>query len=225
MGLLDAITGFFSSSDKGDTGPHMVIDGRAMLGGRPDYRPSPRDMIALLYRLGRFAEQEKIRSLVVFDGEPLHKAGDGDQFQGVTVFYADSPAQRGVRMMEVAKSAARRAAVTLVCDDAGMEREAAAAGIATLRTGTLRKALEPAGPEYHHDRRDGGDGRRGRRGGGRQRRFGRDHRGGRPGGSAPGPAPAEAEASQPAETGGSPAEAGGASEAAVRRLVDLVDEE
>lgn len=186
MGLLEAITGLFSS-DLPTVMARMIVDGRALLGVRPEHRPGPRDMIGLLYRLGRFAEQEKIPSAVVFDGEPLHRAGDGDQFQGVTVYYAESAARRGARLLELARAAARRGPATLVCDDADVERQAAEAGIATLRTATLRKAMESAGGEggdsRHAAGRHGEAMRSGRESGGGARRGRRRRRGGGGGGS------------------------------------------
>ncbi len=241
MGLLETIAGLFSS-DSQTVSARMIVDGRALLGVRPEHRPGPRDMIALLYRLGRFAEQEKIPSAVVFDGEPLHRAGDGDQFQGVTVYYAESPARRGARLLELARAAARRGPATLVCDDVEIERQAAEAGITTLRSATLRKAIESGGAESGEGRpaggRRGGEAMRGERGGGGGRR-GRRRRGGgggggRSGGSAPQPADSTATRSEPPPAPASAAEStpqppaapesAPAQDASVRRWVDLVEE-
>ena len=61
MGLLDKISGWFSSGSSSESGPSFLVDGVALLSPRPGYRPSPRDMLGLLYRLGRFAEKEKVR--------------------------------------------------------------------------------------------------------------------------------------------------------------------
>lgn len=186
MGLLEAIAGLFSS-DTPAVSARLIVDGRALLGVHPEQRPGPREMIALLYRLGRFAEQEKIPSAVVFDGEPLHRAGDGDQFQGVTVYYAESPMRRSARLLELARAAARRGPTTLVCDDVEIGRQAAESGIATLRTATLRKAMESAGIEGSDSRHSGGrrrDARPGRAGNGGRR--GRRRRGGGGGGESGG---------------------------------------
>ncbi|MCX7818703.1 MAG: hypothetical protein N2652_05780 [Kiritimatiellae bacterium] len=236
MGLLEAIAGLFSS-DTPAVSARMIVDGRALLGVRPEQRPGPRDMIALLHRLGRFAEQEKIPSAVVFDGEPLHRAGDGDQFQGVTVYYAESPARRGARLLELARAAARRGPATLVCDDPEIERQAAEAGVVTLRVATLRKAMESSGEAGAEQRQPGGrrpDARPGREGGGGRR--GRRRRGG--GGGGGGPRVAET-APVPPETAGAAPTAAGSTEQprpatepatapekdeSVRRWVDLVEE-
>ena len=143
MGLLDKISGWFSSDPEAG-GPAFILDGVGVLNIRSG-RPSPRDMIGLLYRLGRFAEKEKVRVTVVYEGEALHKAADGDEFQGVTVYYADNASGRRERILEIAKQAARKGRVTVICGDAQMEKDAAAAGAQTLRAGTFRKAMEMGG--------------------------------------------------------------------------------
>ncbi len=220
MGLFDAIKGMFSS-DAAEPGYQMIVDGRAMLGGRADFRPTPRDMIALLYRLGRFMEQEKLRAAVVFEGEPLHKAGDGDQFQGVTVYYAEGASRRGARLLELGRASARKGAVTLVSDDPSVEAEAAAGGLGTLRASTLLRAIESAGGERQRPP-DHNGGRRGRREG----RRGRSRRGGGP----PPSGQLQSAAQTPSAGEGTgaappaPSSAAAGSDEAVRRMVDLVDE-
>lgn len=172
MGLLDTISGWFASDPEG-SGPVFLLDGSSLLNSRSGYRPSPRDMIGLLYRLGRFAEKEKIRVTVIFEGDPLHKAADGDEFQGVTVYYADSMADRRARLSTQIKQGARKGRLTVVCGDEATEREAAAAGAQTLRASTFRKAMEIGGegdgpPQDNRPRReDNRGGQRRRRGGGR----------------------------------------------------------
>ncbi len=215
MGLLDAIAGWFSSDS--EPGPQLIVDGRAMLGTRAGQRLAPREMIDLLYRVGRFAEQEKLRSAVVFDGEPLHKAGDGDQFHGVTVYYATRPEQRVERLIELACAAARKGTPTLVSDDPEVERRAAEAGIGMLRCATLRKAMEPSG-ESEPKRRSGGPRRGERRD--QRRRGRRSHRETPEAQAAP-----KTESSQPSPSAPNQSEAPPTtpSDPAVQRMVDLVD--
>jgi len=222
MGLLDTISGWFASDPEG-SGPVFLLDGSSLLNARPGYRPSPRDMIGLLYRLGRFAEKEKIRVTVIFEGDPLHKAADGDEFQGVTVYYAENPADRRARLSTQIKQAARKGRVTVVCGDEAVEKEAAAAGAQTLRASTFRKAMEIGGDGdgFPQDNRPRHGDDRGDRGGQRRRRGGRGgyRGGGRNGGDRP-------DAAQRApDAGRSGQDAGGSSSGPsdVRHLVDLVE--
>lgn len=213
MGLLDKISGWFAGGDApAGAGPHFVVDGVALLNPRTNYRPTPREMISLLYRLGRFSEKEKVRITVIFDGEPLHKAADGDEFQGVTVYYADNAAGRPERFLGVLKQA-RGGRVFAVCPDGGLEKKAMEAGAQPLRTSTFRKAMETAGEgDERPPRPPPGGGRRRPQGPRRPAPQGAGSPGGGPGGPA-GP---------PSEAPTSEKPAGGPSDT-VRNLLDVVE--
>ncbi len=233
MGLFDKFKGLFGGGNGGDSasGRLYLIDGVAVLGVRPGSRPSPREMLSLLYRLARFAEAEKIRVAVLFEGEPLHKASDGDVYMGVTVYYARDAAERPERLLALLKPHLRRGKATVISADAALEKKAQALGAEVLRATTFRKALDHAGlPEGGEGRPDRGGDRGGDRGprpdrGGERGgdRGGRRRRGGRRGGQGPrggGPAaPGEAGPSAP----GGEAPRGGGGDSAVRNLLDVVE--
>ena len=234
MGLFDKFKGLFGggAGDDSASGRLYLIDGVTVLGVRPGSRPSPREMLSLLYRLARFAEAEKIRVAVLFEGEPLHKASDGDVYNGVTVYYARDAAERPERLLALLKPQLRRGQATVIGADAALEKKIQALGADVLRATTFRKALDNAGlPEGGEGGpRGGGDrggerGPRPDRGGERGERGGRRRRGGRRGGRGPRPERGgETGGGQaPESSSGGEAPRGGGSDAAVRNLLDVVE--
>jgi hypothetical protein len=116
-------------------------------------------MIALLHRLGRFVEREKVEIQTVFEGEPLRRAGDGDEFSGVTVYYAvDGRSLQGEILNLVRKGLKGRRHVTAIVQDVGLEKQAQAAGAHVLRCSTFRKVLDGGGDEGHRPGGGGGGG-------------------------------------------------------------------
>ncbi len=170
MSLLDSLKGLFSgsSADAGPTADLHIIDTERFSGrnGGRD-RVSPREQVAMLQQLAAFAEKEKIRLCAILEGRPLREAPDRGEFKGVQVFYAE-------RSEDVSRIAldlvGRNRNALLITQNRDLERQAQAAGAQTLRSGTLRKALEDNGGRSDDGRSGGRGGRRrgrGRRGGGR----------------------------------------------------------
>lgn len=245
MGLLDKISGWLGGGDSA-AGALFIVDGGGVIHPRPNYRPGPRDMLNLLHKLGRFSEREKIRVVCLFEGDPLHKAADGDELQGVTVHYATSASDRSARLVELVKKyGGRSTRVIAVVPDPASEQAVREAGAQPLRCSTFRKALDAGdegggegrsgegrgggggGDDRNRQRRRGGRGGdyRGPRGEGRGENRGenRGERGDRedrrPANPAPGEsAPESAPSEQKPASSGSTQEPGGS----VRNLVDLV---
>lgn len=182
MSLFDKIMGLFGPKSGAASGAPLmlVLDGAAYLaGGRG--RPGPRDLLALLSRLGRFATREKVKITVLFESDPLHRAGDGDELNGVTVYYVASPEERTERLWTLYKQLRRGSRVVVVSADPGLEKRVQAAGGEVLRASTFAKAVEAAEEEGGRPMRGdgrGGEGRGGGDRGGEGRGGGRDDQGG-----------------------------------------------
>jgi len=203
-----------------------VLDGAAFLGYRGDRgAPSPRETVAGIQRLARFAQRERIRMQAVFLGEPPRNAPDGADFGGIEVFYANTAAERVESLARRAQQARRRGAVTVITADAVVEQRAQSLDCEVLRLATFRKGLELSfgggapeeragaeepgpGPDRGGDRdrrRDSPRRRRGGRGGRGWEDRGRDGRGGDarpPDQRAPSPAAAPAPGGESAPEGG-----------------------
>jgi hypothetical protein len=180
MGLLTTITSWFSGGGT-SAGTVFVVDGVGLIHTRAGFRPGPRDMLTLLGRLGRFAAHEKVGMVCAFEGDPLHRAADGDELQGVTVHYSKTTPQHATRMVELARMYRTRARLVVVTSDPAVERQVASLGARLMRCATFRKALEGAEGEPESSGAPSG--------GGPRRRFNRRPRGGRGVGPRP-PAPA-----------------------------------
>ena len=176
MGILDTITGWLGGgSSSAET--LFIVDGNGVLFPRGGGRAGPRDMMDLMRRLGRFAAQEKVGMICAFEAQPLRSAGDGDEFSGVTVYYADNAARMSELMKDLIKRN-RSSRLIVVTADAAVEKQAESAGARPLRPTTFRKVLEPSGePGGDRGPSSGPPRRRGRGPRGR----GGDYRG--PGGS------------------------------------------
>jgi len=129
-----------------------MVDPRQRNGGG---QASPRDHFAILRMLAQFAEREGLEIQAVFTGRPLREAGDGQEFKGVRVFYAENSASAQVRMKELIGQLAARKDVVLLTADAALEREAGDLGAVCMRLSTLRKSFEER--DARDDRGEHGD--------------------------------------------------------------------
>ena len=234
-----------SRSDKA-----YVLDGAAVLGERAERVPAPpREIIAWIQRLTRFAQKERIPLQAVFIGAPLRKAPDGADFGGIEVFYAKDSAERVETITRLAQQLRRKGrTVTVITSDAVVEQRAHSLLCHVMRSQTFRKGLDlamggTAGGERPLQEPGVPGGERGASGDSDERRGGRRRRrrprgGGRPGGPPPSPDQARQDAPPPAsESSDRPSETPApnpapAPEAAppkpavsdeVRRLIDPVD--
>jgi len=143
-----------------------MVDPRQRNGGQG----SPRDHFAILRMLAQFAGREAIEIQAVFTGRPLREAGEGQEFKGVRVFYAENSASAQTKIKELIGKLAARKDVVLLTADTALERSAAELGAVCMRLSTLRKSFE------ERDDRDRGDrGDRGNRERGNRDRGNRDH--------------------------------------------------
>ena len=132
-----------------------MVDPRQRNGGG---QASPRDHFAILRMLAQFVGREEIEIQAVFTGRPLREAGEGQEFKGVRVFYAENGAGALARMKDLIRKLAVRKDVVLLTADTALEREAGELGAVCMRLSTLRKSFD------ERDDRDRGRGDRGDRG-------------------------------------------------------------
>ena len=133
-----------------------MVDPRQRNGGG---QASPRDHFAILRMLAQFAGREAIEIQAVFTGRPLREAGEGQEFKGVRVFYAENGVSAQAKLKELIRKLAVRKDVVLLTADAALEREAGGLGAVCMRLSTLRKSFD------ERDDRDRGDqGNRGEHG-------------------------------------------------------------
>lgn len=138
-----------------------MVDPRQRNGGG---QASPRDHFAILRMLAQFAGREGIEIQAVFTGRPLREAGEGQEFKGVRVFYAENGASAQARMKDLIRKLAVRKDVVLLTADAALEREAGDLGAVCMRLSTLRKSFDER-DDRDRDRGDRGDqGNRGEHG-------------------------------------------------------------
>jgi hypothetical protein len=221
MSLLGKIAALFSG---GSARKVCVVDGDRLVGGD---RVGPGERFQALNRLARYAAREEIAVKVVFGGRPLREADEGADYNGVQVFYAESPAEVREKLNRKLASVGTSKAIFVTSDQAA-EVEMRERGYATMRISTLRKAMEP-GDQMSGGREGGGGGRDrdGGRRGGRDRRDRRERRDRRPQDDQRREnVPAEQAEGQnrPAENQPSAQQqSGGGSSDAVKNLIDLVE--
>lgn len=135
-----------------------MVDPRQRNGGG---QASPRDHFAILRMLAQFVGREGIEIQAVFTGRPLREAGDGQEFKGVRVFYAENGASAQARMKDLIRKLSGRKDVVLLTADAALEREAGGLGAVCMRLSTLRKSFDE---RDDRDRDRGDQGNRGEHG-------------------------------------------------------------
>jgi hypothetical protein len=224
MSLLDKIQAFFSS---GSGSAHQaakrlyLLDAARILDDKAGgSRIGPREQVQVLQQLARFAEQEKVRLIAVFEGRPLREVENGGEFNGITVYFAEQDTSVNDVILKVLKGESRRMPVVVVTADPQFEPKVLAAGGQIMRASTFRKALS------------GGNGG-GNMGGGDRNRQGNRRRHFRPrggnGGSRPNSGPEQQEGAAPSEqqSGGEqqqqPANRPAPANDPVRNLIDLVE--
>ncbi|OGV41888.1 MAG: hypothetical protein A2X46_17700 [Lentisphaerae bacterium GWF2_57_35] len=218
MSLLDKIQAFFSS---GSGSAHQaakrlyLLDAARISDEKANgSRIGPREQVQVLQQLARFAEQEKVRLIAVFEGRPLREVENGGEYNGITVYFAEQDTSVNDVLLKLLKSESRRMPVVVVTADAQLEAKVLASGGQSLRVSTFRKALSGGngGGSMGGDRGDRG------RPMNRRRHFRqRGGNGGRPNSSQQeGAAPSEQ------QSGGESSNAAPSSDP-VRNLIDLVE--
>ncbi|MBR6021181.1 MAG: hypothetical protein IK066_02040, partial [Kiritimatiellae bacterium] len=165
MGIFGKLASLFGGGKKSGKSAvkTFLVDGARLLDEKTGRRLSPREQLALIGALGRLAKQEEFAMSVIFETDrPLREAPDGGEYQGVTVWYAETAEE----LIEKALKTARRTGVTLVTSGPNLESRATEEKVSLLSSGTFKKAFL-TGFSIKDDGRGRGDrGDRGDRGGG-----------------------------------------------------------
>ncbi|HEY8240134.1 MAG TPA: NYN domain-containing protein [Kiritimatiellia bacterium] len=175
MSFWDSIGSLFKGGGKPsaarDGSRKYILDGERMLDNRGGEKPGPLDRFQLLQRMAQFAEREGLKMQVVFAGRPLREAANGSAYNGVQVYYVEQASGIVDQLDKLVRRAGRNAVV--ITSDNQAEARAREFGASSMRTSTLRKALEGGNGEQGGGHEDGRNGRRRQRPprGGR-----RDHR-------------------------------------------------
>ena len=192
----------------------MIVDGSRWTDARGGERQSPRDQVQILQLIARFAKQEKIETLVVFEGRPLREVSEDGDFNGLKVFFTEKQGSASDLVVSRARSAGARGLMVFTADPA-LEQKVAAMGCSVMHPSTLRKAIE-GGAQSFGDQQGGAS--MGRRGGDQRRR---------PMGNRPQQRPQQQRPAAAPEGGaaaGAPAPSQSSSQSSVRHLIDLVEE-
>ena len=143
MGLIGKILGKSKSSVAeilDPAGQMLIIDGPSVFGA-DNKALAPRDQVAILHRLSRFNQAEKINAQVLFEGEPLDKVGHGERFDELTVYFAPTADDFLDQVSGLLKQKGSQH-ITLVSSDRDTEALARKLGVQTLRADTFRRAFD-----------------------------------------------------------------------------------
>ncbi len=122
-----------------------LVDALGLAEGRfrnGELQMSPRDNFAILRNLAQFAARENLKLIAVFTGRPLREAGEGKQYKGLQVHYAEQAATRSKKIIALVRTHLRAKDVVLITGDAQLEKAALALNAACMRPATLRKAMD-----------------------------------------------------------------------------------
>ncbi len=211
MSLLSKLASSLGGGASSNGGRLLVIDGEKMLSGGD--RTTPVDRVQLVQKLGKFAERENLEVHTVFGGRPLREAAHGDEYYGVTVYYAEGGREaQQEELRKAAKKAGRKAVV--FTQDADLEQDLGNAGFTVMRAQTLQKSLELSNGDGSSGRQGGpGGGRRSRSRRGRRSGQGRQRRGNNE----------EAKGGQQQENSNASSSPSSAADTTVKNLIDLVE--
>jgi len=100
----------------------------------------------LLDSLAGFAQSNRARITVVFDGAPEPNFPDGSQYQGVLIYYAAAGSTADERIKRIVEQSRDRRGLIVVTSDKELFGYARACGARAMRSGEFRKLLSQ-GPE------------------------------------------------------------------------------
>ncbi|RKX32432.1 MAG: hypothetical protein DRP22_02295 [Verrucomicrobia bacterium] len=117
-------------------------------------RMAPREQLALLDRVSRFARRENIKLVVVFESRPLRKVPQGAEYRDVAVYYAGMRDNLADTILNLMHKLRGRTEVTVVTSNNQLEDRIRQSGGRIMRCSTFRKALEStSGREQRRERR------------------------------------------------------------------------
>jgi len=130
---------------KGARSAYIVAGGDLNQELRARRRMAPREQLALLDRISRFARRENIKLFVVFESRPLRKVPHGAEYRQIGVFYSEGRNRLADTIVGLFQRLRRSTDVTVVTSDDQLEARIRRSGGKIMRSSTFRKALEAAG--------------------------------------------------------------------------------
>jgi predicted RNA-binding protein with PIN domain len=126
----------------------LVVDGMNVIGSRPDgwWRDRAGAALRLADRLARLAKERDDPVVLVLDGRPSERLGEGDH-DGVSVLYARRGGRDAAddRIVELVTAHEDPASLRVVTSDRALGERVTAAGATTEGAGAFLRRLERLG--------------------------------------------------------------------------------
>lgn len=147
MGILDKLFSFrFAVPAAKSGGPRSyVVDAMGSDRGKERReRMAPGEQVKFLQRLARFTKREALTVSVLLEGKELRAVQQGGDFQGLRVFFEASSGEVETKVVDLVREYRRDGDVTVITDDASLEKSAGGAGAEAMRLSTFVKAWDAA---------------------------------------------------------------------------------
>jgi hypothetical protein len=141
MSFWDNVKGLLGGKPGGvarDADRLYIVDVERLAESRGGVGPVER--VQALQRLAQFAAREKIRVQAVVGGRPLREVAHGEELNGLPVYYSEEAGGAAEQILKLYKPGA-----LVITSDAQVEERIRSRGGETMRTSTLRKAIEGEG--------------------------------------------------------------------------------
>lgn len=109
-------------------------------------RMAPREQLALLDKVSRFARREKVKLFMVFESRPLRKVPDGSEYREVGVYYSGEREKLANTIIRLFHRLKGTTDITVVTSDGSIEEEVTRCGGKIMHSSTFKRALEAATP-------------------------------------------------------------------------------
>ena len=121
----------------------VLVDGNNVMGQHVGWhRDKPAAQRRLLLELAAMTRQQGVVVTVVFDGKPLGGIRDGDEVEGVKVYFARPGSDADERIVELAQDLTEPEQVLAVTSDRELRDRLQSLGLRTMRSGRFRSRLE-----------------------------------------------------------------------------------
>lgn len=132
-----------------------LVDGNNVMAQRVGWhRDKPKARRGLMDELARFAQGQRVRVSVVFDGAPEQHFGDGASYKGVRVFYAERGSNADERIKQMVENARERRTLIIVTSDRELADYVRRCGAQVVRSGEFRKKMAEAITQAAHQNQD-----------------------------------------------------------------------
>ncbi|HIE10252.1 MAG TPA: hypothetical protein EYP62_01400, partial [Kiritimatiellae bacterium] len=101
-------------------------------------RMAPREQLALLDRVSRFARRENVKLFVVFESRPLRKVPQGAEYREVGVYYSGGRSNLADTILNLMHNLRGHTEVTVVTSNNQLEERVRQSGGRIIRCSTFR---------------------------------------------------------------------------------------